>query len=305
MASEAASTRPPPRPPAPFVVGVSRSGTTLLRLMLDAHPELAIPPETNFIPKLARALDEGPATPEAAIAFLAGRRRWPDLGLDAGELRERLAGSPQTTATAVTRTVFDLYAEARGKPRWGDKTPAFVARMPKVHSVLPEARFVHLIRDGRAVALSLKRAEFGPDTAAEAAELWAKRIRRARRAAGRVPHYKEVRYEQLVADPEPHLRAICEFAELDFEPAMLDYHRGAAERIGESARTMARADGSEITAAERAVLHAGVADPPQADLAERWREELSAAELADVERVAGELLVELGYSSSERSVTRS
>ena len=109
-------------PPAPFVVGVGRSGTTLLRLMLDAHPELAIPPETHFVPELIERGARRP-TPRARRRDRR-RRRWGDFGLDADELREpgrraraarrrRRCCAPSTASTP----------SAQGKPRWGDKTP--------------------------------------------------------------------------------------------------------------------------------------------------------------------------------------
>ena len=276
------------------MVGVARSGTTLLRLMLDAHPALAIPPETHFIPKLSRALEEGESSVDAAIGFLTTRRRWGDFGIEAADLRA-LVGDGETTASAVTHAFYDLYAQMRGKPRWGDKTPPYVARMPRVQSVVGEARFVHLIRDGRAVALSLGEAHFGPEGAGEAAEVWAKRIKRARRMAPRLDHYMEARYEELVADPEPLLRRICDFVELDFDAAMLAYEEGAAGRMGESAREMRRADGTVISAEMRAGLHERTSSSPDAERGERWREELSPEQLRAVEDAAGDVLAELGY----------
>ena len=86
--------------------------------------------------------------------------------------------------------------------------------MRLLHKTLPEARFVHVIRDGRAVALSLSGLSWGPQTAAEAADRWVADIERARKMARRLPHYAEVRYEELVADPEPSLRRACELCEL-------------------------------------------------------------------------------------------
>src|SRR5690606_22340526 len=108
-------------PPAPFVVGVGRSGTTLLRLMLDAHPELAIPPETHFLPELIESARSGAGAAELAAAAAASRH-WGDLGISAldFEARLRLGG---TRPDQAARAFFELYAERHGKPRWGDKTP--------------------------------------------------------------------------------------------------------------------------------------------------------------------------------------
>ncbi len=124
----------PDQPPAPFVVGVARSGTTLLRLMLDAHPELAIPPETHFIPKVksgraAEAVGEGEMR-RRAHEVITEHRRWPDFGLDADELRAplRRRTEPFNRRDAL-RAFYGLYAGKQGKPRWGDKSPGYVRRM--------------------------------------------------------------------------------------------------------------------------------------------------------------------------------
>src|SRR5690606_16718789 len=132
----------------PFIVGVARSGTTLLRLMLDAHPDLAIPPETHFVPRLVKEIERG-AGPAEAHAFVTGHQRWPDWGLDADELRARFESLEPFTAGEALRAFFGLYAERQGKPRWGDKSPTHLKRMARIHGALPEARFLHVIRDGR------------------------------------------------------------------------------------------------------------------------------------------------------------
>src|SRR5262245_30372166 len=129
-----------PVDPAPFVVGVSRSGTTLLRLMLDAHPDLAIPAETRFLPGLIDLVDAG-ADRAAAAEFVVAHERWVDFGLDESEFRRRAADAPGPGAAPVARAFYGLYAEGQKKPRWGDKSPPYVEAMPAIRAVLPEARF--------------------------------------------------------------------------------------------------------------------------------------------------------------------
>jgi hypothetical protein len=285
-------------PPAPFVVGVARSGTTLLRLMLDAHPQLAIPPETHFIPKVVKACEQGGDPHERVFELLTTHRRWPDYGLDAIELQERLERIQPLTAGDALRAFYGLYAERQGKARWGDKSPSYVRRMRRVASALPEAHFVHLVRDGRDVALSQVEVDFGPDGVADAARDWAQGIGKARRQARRLRHYLELRYEDLVADPEPALRTVCKFVELPWSPAMLDYHRGAEQRMSEVARDFERGAGPAIAAAVRASRHTRVAEPPQRERVGRWRTDMSPSDREAFEAVAGELLVELGYTGA-------
>ena len=283
----------PPRGAAPaiFIVGVARSGTTLLRLMLDAHPELAIPPETHFIPKVINAVDEG----RDPLEEMTGHRRWPDFALDADELRVRLEAHRSLTSGDALREFYGLYASHYGKSRWGDKSTNYIRKMRPISRVLPETRFVHLIRDGRDVALSQVAVHFGPSTIEGAAEKWRAEVTKARRQGPTLPHYLEIRYEDLIADPEPVLRQVCEFTDLEWDDAMLDYQDRAGERIAQIVRDFDRAEGDTVTAEVRAAHQANVSKPLQSDRAARWRTEMPAADVAAFERVAGSVLDELGY----------
>ena len=287
------------RPPAPFVVGVPRSGTTLLRLMLDAHSELAIPPETHFIPKLIKLCEKGPGDVRSnALELITNHRRWPDFELSAEALAARLDRARNLDATTVVRAFYETYAAAQGKSRWGEKTPQYLQMMGRIARTLPEARFVHIIRDGRDVALSLLSVEWGPTTVTAAAEQWVDEIVTARGKIGRLPHYMEVRFEQLVSDPEPLVREVSEFLELPFEAAMLDYHEGASGRMGEMERNFEIAGGPVLTPEERVRQHALVSAPPQTNRAGRWQEDMSVEDVAAFESVAGGLLRELGYAAT-------
>ena len=284
----------PGHPPAPFVVGVGRSGTTLLRLMLDAHPELAIPAETHFVPELLERERECSDPRELAAAIVASRA-WGDFGLAPEELYEATASG--RGAADVLRAFYGLCAAARGKPRWGDKTPGYVKRMRPIAAGLDEARFVHLIRDGRDVALSRRSRGMGADKPiADVAELWRRRIENARKQAKRLRgRYLELRYEDLVADPETALRRVCELVDLGYDPAMLTYHEAGGERIGELGDLAAREGRRERTQEERQAAHALAAKPPTEKRTEVWRTEMPAAEREEFERVAGPLLADLGY----------
>ena len=154
--------RGPEPPPAPFVCGVTRSGTTLLRLMLDSHPDLAIPGETHWVPKLIKAFERSKQSAEDAANLAIDHKRWGDFHLDADELRARINALDPVTAADTIRAFYMLYAEREGKIRYGDKTPGYVREMRRIQRVLPEARFVHIIRDGRDVSLSPPADELGP-----------------------------------------------------------------------------------------------------------------------------------------------
>ena len=287
-------------PAAPFVVGIGRSGTTLLRLMLDSHPQLAIPPETHFVPDVIGLCRSG-ADAHRLAEEVAASRHWADLGVDRAELERRFRelGSPR--ADRVLRAFYTLYAERQGKPRWGDKTPAYLRRMALIANALPEARFVHLIRDGRDVVLSRRRRGMGAEVdIGRSAQRWRNRIVTARRQGDRLGRrYLELRYEDLVADPEDSLRRICGHIGLGYDPAMLRYHERAPERLQELNRDLPAAGERDARpAAERMAAHALAAEPPSDERAGAWREQMPAADREQFERVAGDLLRELGYDEA-------
>ena len=282
--------------PAPFIVGATRSGTTLLRLMLDAHPQIAIPSETHFIPDLIKAYRLESTSPERLAEVVTSHRRWGDFHLDAGELLERLRALDPINPGDAIRAFFELYAEREEKSRWGDKTPGYVREMHRIESVLPEARFIHLIRDGRDVALSVLGMNWGPSTVSEAAFRWKKRILRAREQAPRIGHYVEIQYEDLVRDTEATLRRVCEFIDLPYDDAMLRYHERAEQRLQEKARDLDRGpDKAPQPAEARMESHALATEPPNPERIERWRTEMSRQDRAVYEELAGDLLADLGY----------
>jgi hypothetical protein len=283
-------------PPAPFVVGMGRSGTTLLRLMLDAHPALVIPPETHFVPEVIEACEDG-AGPDEIVEAMTSVRQWGDHGIEPAEMLERLHGLDRLDAATALRAFYAIHAERAGKPRWGDKTPIYVESMREIAGALPEACFIHLIRDGRDVALSRAARGFGRDQSGRrAGERWRKRIRAARRQARHLDHYLELRYEDLVAEPEPALRKACELCELEYDPAMLSYHERAGERMAEMARDLPGRDGESVRPAEeRMAAHAMTQKPPSQSRVGVWRQEMSPEDVEGFEEAAGELLAELGY----------
>jgi Sulfotransferase family len=299
------------RPPAPFVVGASRSGTTMLRLMLDSHPQLAIPPETHFIPEVA-ALCKAAEDPAAVgLEAILKADRWPSFQLDPGALRRRAMMAQCRSLSDVLRVFYGSYAEAAGKPRWGDKTPFYLVAMPLISRLLDEAHFVHIIRDGRDVALSVIPLWYGPASVPEAAEWWVKRVRRAREDGAHLP-YAEVHYEKLVVEPEAELRRLCPLLELDYDAAMLSFDKRVRERtvrVGPHlvnlsvAAAVADEPGKPEASPETTVrprdmqarLSVRLSGPPDTASVGRWRTEMTSADVRSFNAIAGDLLEELGY----------
>lgn len=283
-------------PPAVFVVGAPRSGTTLMRLMLDSHPQLAIPHETSFVPR-ALALGGGAGRDELA-RFLLDFPTWPDLATSESELREALASVEPFALADGLRAFYRRYAAARGKARWGDKTPSYALDLPTIAAAFPEARFVHLVRDGRDVAVSLRPLWFAPgqDMTRLASE-WARYVVAARAAGAELgSRYLEVRYEHLVLDPSRELTRVTDLLELPFSPGMLRYFEGATARLREG-QGRTDAAGRVLVTQEQRLRNQQLAQRPL-DPARigRWRGELTAAEEAEFAAAAGAVLANLGYA---------
>jgi hypothetical protein len=190
-----------------------------------------------------------------------------------------------TTGQAIA-AVFETYAAAHGKERWGDKTPLYMQYLTRLERLFPDGRYVHLVRDGRDAARSFLQMPEGvvtrtwahPRSVADFACQWRTEVEAARRLGGRVgARYLEIRYEDLVAAPERELRRICAFAELPFEQTMLEY-AGDIDVSGKPHQQSLRR-------------------PPTPGLRD-WRRELPPADVRAFEEVAGDLLHELGYESS-------
>ena len=278
------------RPPPLFVLGVRRSGTTLLRVMLDRHSELAVPDESYFIPQLA-GRHRGRIDLDA---FADDLRRLPtlrDWGVRADDARARL--TPGATLADGIRAVYELYAEARKKGRWGDKTPMYMQHLRLLDRLFPDALYVHLVRDGRDAALSFLAVPPGivtetwghPRSAVGYACQWRSEVLAARALGKRVGpgRYLEVRYEALVRDPEGELRRICNFAGLSYEPAMLEY----AGAVDLSAKPHQQS----------------LSRPPTPGLRD-WRETMAPGDVAAFERVADDVLGAYGFELETRTKPR-
>jgi Sulfotransferase family len=287
-------------PPAPFIVGVPRSGTTLLRFQLDAHPQLAIGAETGFGLVAGDVAARG-GGPGDLLDALTAMETWPDLRLErdrAGEVLDRV--TPWSVGGGL-RALYKELAALDGKPRWGDKTPAHLRRIAALAELLPEAHFVHIVRDGRAVACSVRDLHFAPgDGSIEAiADDWRDQITDARASGAAVTHYHEVRFERLVAEPEATLRELCRFVELEFDPAMLRPHERAEVRLAQLPEVRRFKDRT-FTREDRRRMQASTLRPPDPALAESWRDALPPDDVARFEARAGDLLEELGYPLETR-----
>jgi hypothetical protein len=267
--------------------------------MLDAHPDLSIPPETHFLPLLFRLSVDGPDLREAFVQRVIHSRRWRDFGIPESLFRCRVAEPRRFTVPGGIRAFYESYAELKGKKRWGDKTPAYATYIAEIGRYLPEAHFIHLIRDGRDVAVSNRDTWWGVSTdLLDWAHVWVKTVQETRRQSQACSYYLEVRYEELVNNTTAVLDKVCRFLDLPYREEMESYHRTAQQRMDELQELLDRAGNVAATRRERIEIHHLTEAPPDATRIGRWRRELSSAEIREFACVAGPLLRELGYEES-------
>lgn len=283
--NEPSSTALPERPI--FIVGAPRSGTTLLRYVLSSHPRIYIPPESNFIPRLlghrpGRELTrkEAVRTVEIIRTYDTFFKDWRGDSLDPTAFVEDLS---DLRPASVVHALFSDYAHQYGAPRWGDKSPIYTMHVEGIARAFPTSQFIHIIRDGRDVALSMQRTYRGPRffyvDPYYAARSWKARVRRASSSGARLgpSRYFEIRYEDLTANPEALIRQMCDFLGEAYEPAMTTPNREAARHYHSKD------------------IHAATREPLTTTRSGRWRRELSVMDQRLVQLVAGDQLGALGY----------
>jgi hypothetical protein len=273
-----------------FVVGFTRSGTTLLQALLGAHPRIAAPPEMHYLTRIAdqadfygdlhdderlrRALHDAIHPPFPTFA---------DCGFDKDRIFARAARGPRTYAALLDAVLSD-FAERRGKQRWAEKTPE--QRVGAIRAHFPHCQVLHIVRDPRAAIASALRTRYEARGASTLARDW-RNFEVASRATA-VRHdptqYHRIRYEDLVADTEQVVRRLCVFLGEDYDSVMLS---------PDSRRT---ASASTVMG----TWQAGALEPITTERRDAWRGELSWTQVARIEAVVGELLPAEGYPGARR-----
>jgi len=274
-----------------FAFGFERSGTTLLNMMLGAHPMLALPHAVNGLwfdlerelAPVCSPLHELRRLPELATRLVAEPliRRW-DVRLDRDEVLESLRPGDFSSVVAACHRA---YARSKRKTHWGNLDIATLDYMDRVNAWFPTARFLHIVRDGRDVALSHRTMPYGATNAVDCALAWRHRLHANLKMGAMVgmERYRVVRYEDLIQDPERTLEGICHFLGIEYCSDMLRYPEMVREKIPE----------------DRRWLWPAIDQPPDQGKIERWRREMSSSARLSFEAEAGDVLRKLGYPCPE------
>jgi Sulfotransferase family len=274
-----------------FIVGCPRSGTTLLRWMLEEHPRLAIPPESHWVVDLVSW--DAPWTParqEGALREILSHRKYRHWWLTDERVKCTVARRRPSSYAELVTSIYTAFAEREGKLRWGDKTPENVRQMDLLAGLFPDATFIHIIRDGREVAASLAEQAWSRGGVVNGARWWCECVSAGRAAGARLDpeRYFELRLENLAHEPEENLRQVCSVLGETYDAKLLQYPR----RIFET----------EPWRTEDRRSHRHLDKPPTPGLRD-WTTDLSRRQQNTVQKICAPLLEELGYST-DRSAAR-
>jgi hypothetical protein len=275
-----------------FVLGAQRSGTTMLRLMLNSHPNLAIPHETAFMTLFRPKLHE--------YGDLAHRKNAARLLDDIAEhplvVRGRhivdkaaILSHPIANFADLIDAIMSEYAAAQGKSRWGDKTPFYTPDIDVLWQLFPGAKFLHLVRDGRDVALSQRTISWLSTNLQVLAGDWRWKTTVCHKVGAVIgpDQFLEMRYEDLVRDPEGCLRRICQFIEEPFADEMLRYHESA----------------QAVVPTESLQWHRNSVRAPNPGKLFEWKHKLSVSDRIIYEQIAGSALDLFGYEREHLAST--
>ena len=259
-----------------FVIGYPRSGTSIICRLMRRYLKVSFGTESQFIIRYWRKLERyGDLTVDANVHRLLGdlskERFFVRSGRNWGfrfDAARALADVRTRTFAGVLEAVFGQLATHNGMTRWGDKTPQYNDDLDVLLRLFPDAQFVHMVRDGRDVSLSIRLTGFGPKNACESALDWSAALAAIDRFTSRLPaaQFLEVRYEDLTADPVGTLQRLGQFLGIDDA----DHH---------------------VSAYIAGHVHGEI----KANNSQKWRKALTPADLLRFEGVAGHWLARYQY----------
>lgn len=254
-----------------FIVGCGRSGTTLLKSILSAHPDIYVSPETFFytsiVPKAPKRTD--------LLDFVVSRWWIADAGITRDRMLKHLPD--KYGADDVFRALMAVFGDDHRNCVIGEKTPNHVNHLREIRVAFPEGKFIQMMRDPRAVLASYKKAKVGTNQVYGIINEWAKAANVYLENCNNNDFFC-IRYEDLVTDPQSVLKKLFDFVGVDWDEGVLNFHnraeRGYSVEQAHHINTM------------RPIFHSSL---------ESWRKGISLGELAVLESKLGDLMEKVGY----------
>ncbi|MBA2726200.1 MAG: sulfotransferase [Actinobacteria bacterium] len=267
-----------------FIVASARSGTTFLRLTLNAHGSIAVPPESRFITEF---YTNGQVDVPQFLQALKNHKRFKLWDLSIDLVRSEIGTKNHIPYAEAISAAHRAYARSRGKSIWGDKTPRYIEHISFLANLFPDSRFIHLVRDGRNVALSYAHVDFGPKNVARVAELWTRRVATGIKEGRPLgdDRYLEIRAEDLALDVHAQLEKVCRFLGVDVDPSMFDPAELAKGEIEKKRHNYS----------PEAAGRAAMSD---------WTTDMKPEDVEVFEALAGPVLTQLGYERRYQAPSR-
>ena len=264
-----------------FIIGMPRSGTKLLREILNQHESISIPrAETGFIPYFVRRRSrygdlKNKKNFQELFAEFTQTNFWHYMeGAEEIWRESKVYDHAGTHSMADTiEAIYRVHARFEGKQIWGDKTPDYIYHTPLLKSLYPNARFVHIIRDVRDFCLSTRNA--WNKSIYRAAQKWVNGIEKVRKDRSSCTDYYEIKYEDLIGNPACETQKLCEWLGVRYDSSMIDL-RNTIENIGNARNKV------------------GILKHNH----NKWMLELKKDEIRKIETISGRLLKELGYDTT-------
>lgn len=260
--------------------------------MLDAHPDIAVTPETHFVRRFweARALYGEPLTGEGRqrlISDVAAMPEFAEFGLSAADLDAALNAA--VSVPDAMRRLLGAFGRVGGATIIGEKTPSHATAIPLLAAWFPDAVFIHLVRDPRAVVASLRGLPWSSGSLEADAAYWRRTVSRVRKLPGSLrTRLTTVRFEAMVADPRATLERLTTFLQVHLDSAMLNYHSSAAPTLN----------------VKREPWKQRALEPVQPAVAVSWQNTLTSREIERIETEAWPEMARWGYSARSPSIRR-
>jgi hypothetical protein len=276
-----------------FVVGAGRSGTTLLQLLLNAHPNIAIFGELQYFSQICQIKKDILSLYEAAdinnffnsLKKTAAYAFWPSDELLIEKTKNRLINTTRPSYENFFLFLMEEFAKSQTASRFGEKSPQNIRYLFELKHIFPNCKIIHIVRDPRDVVASCLRMDWTSNDIVINALKWKCDMLYAHEFKHNDNVILEIRYEDLLSSPQKTLKSICQFIGEEFDEKMLEFFKDAKKYIRDEP------------------WKEGTFKPLNKNAVERWRRDLSGAQVFIIEKITGIFLAKYGYARAETSTS--
>jgi hypothetical protein len=276
-----------------FIIGRPRSGTTMLRLLFEAHPHVTIPPESPFIlslyKKYGRITDWNDSMIEEYCDDVYKQRYFDKWLIPKDELLKHLMESAgENTYQNIAKKTCLAYKSVYDKQEIrliGDKNPGYSLYISRIHKIFPEAKIIHITRDYRDNYLSLINVNFEVPIVPLVIYRWKFALHEAWKLKKKHPGLMySIKYEDLAADPEKHFRELCRFMDIEYDPSVMSFHEKKTE-----------VEKAYTGSTEIGIIHKSLMNPISTQRMNLWKTQMSRRDIRIADLVAGKSADKAGY----------